>query len=1244
MQTCKKCHQAIFEGHAYELGDDRWHIQCFKCFKCDKALGCNSNFLVLGNGSLVCSSCSYNCKQCGKKIDDLAILTGDKAYCSNCFKCRVCKLKIEDLRYARTSKGLFCMACHEDLVAKKKKHDLKRKQKEQLLSLLRPSQSSSSATLPPATTTSTTNTTSASAASSLTLLSSHIPSSQSQSAVATPAVTPATSTVPNAGNFPMAGTAGSTGTGSLRSESPGMTLSPAPEMELSKLTTHSPLPSKLATAGVPSASNIPSGALIISTSSKSLLPAPLSTPSLMPSLSARSPRDHETISVDSYTTFESPSARRELTELTEQLQQVEPALPQGEEISVIKARKRLERSFDRSLAPDDGAILDLIESFSEPTTPVTTLMKAESESVANKESAKTGALNTNALEPSAVVSPRTTTGSGNATANGLGPGALDSSLPIPVTSPSKNASYADLMYPNKNIMIISPSQFHDTEFHAASLVSATNPTANSTSDNNSHNMQSLHVNDDSIRPRSSVSSPMAKVNRQARVVETTDENSATEQKDMSPYYLQSAVTTPKKNQALAGPITSPPPLLALPQIPTTPGSRGGSSAAVERAELYEPKGLGLKGMELKGLEMLKATHTLKEATPSVSNLEDTIPADEPEEEKPSRTKSTRSKLLLRHKRSISGGLTSGSLSSRLGFFKLREESERSGNGANGERGHTRHVLEGSINGQAFTTPPLPYSSPFRQSVYRELHSRSASDTHTPFMNEGELEFDVGMLKAEITSLDSRRQALLADNMRLNSDRSRMKETLVLLELKLNSEIDRLESIRREISELSATQQRLEDENESLVERNRALEAQNQASQANQSNQANHSNQVSQLNQLIQAHNNQTSQTSLSTAHLGALGSQPPSINHNRASQFYDANSDHVDNMNALDAVSEDVAETQKATRLKFWRRPKVSITLTGFNQTIGHLANQAGLSGNGNSGNGSGALTKMSLSFSSNSLHPSGHTQSTTSDVSENNGGSGGAFKSFNSLITKSRSTNLLESFVNTSSGGNNNNNNNHNNNNGVGGGDVPLFSSTIQRRAVFEGQKVPLIVSRCLEEVEQRGMDVEGIYRLSGGNSAIAAIENAFASVSVNADRKQANKITELLSGDINAVTSALKRYLRKLPDPLIPFALYSSFTKVGQSKTDTNERCQELVMRVILRLPSANKHALYLIGKHLDKVNYYSSVNRMNFKNLSVVFAPTIARDATGEREIMDMGARNEATELLFANFSTIFANYNE
>lgn len=128
-KICKSCHDPIIDGQAYKLGTDQWHVSCFKCSKCSKALGVNSNFLVLGTGALVCSSCSYTCKSCQKKIYDLAILTGDLAYCADCFKCKSCNKPIDDLKYARTSKGLFCMPCHNMLMEKKKKYEKMKKLK-----------------------------------------------------------------------------------------------------------------------------------------------------------------------------------------------------------------------------------------------------------------------------------------------------------------------------------------------------------------------------------------------------------------------------------------------------------------------------------------------------------------------------------------------------------------------------------------------------------------------------------------------------------------------------------------------------------------------------------------------------------------------------------------------------------------------------------------------------------------------------------------------------------------------------------------------------------------------------------------------------------------------------------------------------------------------------------------------------------------------------------------------------------
>jgi hypothetical protein len=104
---------------------NRWHIDCFRCNTCGTLLDSDANLLLLGDGSLICNNCTYSCNHCGNKIEDLAILTGDQAFCANCFRCRNCKRKIENLRYARTSQGIFCMSCHESLMARRRKKSKK---------------------------------------------------------------------------------------------------------------------------------------------------------------------------------------------------------------------------------------------------------------------------------------------------------------------------------------------------------------------------------------------------------------------------------------------------------------------------------------------------------------------------------------------------------------------------------------------------------------------------------------------------------------------------------------------------------------------------------------------------------------------------------------------------------------------------------------------------------------------------------------------------------------------------------------------------------------------------------------------------------------------------------------------------------------------------------------------------------------------------------------------------------------
>lgn len=70
--------------------------------------------------------------------------------------------------------------------------------------------------------------------------------------------------------------------------------------------------------------------------------------------------------------------------------------------------------------------------------------------------------------------------------------------------------------------------------------------------------------------------------------------------------------------------------------------------------------------------------------------------------------------------------------------------------------------------------------------------------------------------------------------------------------------------------------------------------------------------------------------------------------------------------------------------------------------------------------------------------------------------------------------------------------------------------------------------------------MDVEGIYRKSGGASQVNQVRSGF-------EKNNDYDISDP-DLDIHSVTSALKNYFRRLPIPLITFDVYDQFLEAGR------------------------------------------------------------------------------------------------
>lgn len=191
------------------------------------------------------------------------------------------------------------------------------------------------------------------------------------------------------------------------------------------------------------------------------------------------------------------------------------------------------------------------------------------------------------------------------------------------------------------------------------------------------------------------------------------------------------------------------------------------------------------------------------------------------------------------------------------------------------------------------------------------------------------------------------------------------------------------------------------------------------------------------------------------------------------------------------------------------------------------------------------------------------------------------------------------------------------------------LFGSELEARCEYEKRVIPNIVSRCIEEVEARGMDMEGIYRKSGGSGQVKQVQQGF-------ERDPSFDISDE-DLDIHAVTSALKQYFRKLPTPLITYDAYDSLLEAGRV---ADKEKQALALRgSVAELPEHHRDCLEFLIQHLARVMGMESENLMTPLNLAVVFAPTIMRPLSLEREMSDMQAQRTAVQALLELHRSVF-----
>nr|XP_020734106.1 rho GTPase-activating protein 9 isoform X6 [Odocoileus virginianus texanus] len=211
------------------------------------------------------------------------------------------------------------------------------------------------------------------------------------------------------------------------------------------------------------------------------------------------------------------------------------------------------------------------------------------------------------------------------------------------------------------------------------------------------------------------------------------------------------------------------------------------------------------------------------------------------------------------------------------------------------------------------------------------------------------------------------------------------------------------------------------------------------------------------------------------------------------------------------------------------------------------------------------------------------------------------------------------------------------------------VFGCQLESLCQREGDTVPGFVRLCVAAVDKRGLDVDGIYRVSGNLAVVQKLrflvdrERAITSDGRYMFPEQPGQegrldLDSAEWDDIHVITGALKLFLRELPQPLVPSLLLPDF-RAAIALTES-EQCLSQIQELISSMPKPNHDTLRYLLEHLCRVIAHSDKNRMTPHNLGIVFGPTLFRP---EQDASDPVAHvlypGQVVQLMLTNFSRLF-----
>uniref|UniRef100_A0A3B3BHZ7 Rho GTPase activating protein 27 n=1 Tax=Oryzias melastigma TaxID=30732 RepID=A0A3B3BHZ7_ORYME len=194
------------------------------------------------------------------------------------------------------------------------------------------------------------------------------------------------------------------------------------------------------------------------------------------------------------------------------------------------------------------------------------------------------------------------------------------------------------------------------------------------------------------------------------------------------------------------------------------------------------------------------------------------------------------------------------------------------------------------------------------------------------------------------------------------------------------------------------------------------------------------------------------------------------------------------------------------------------------------------------------------------------------------------------------------------------------------------VFGCPLDTLCAHEKTTVPSFVEKCIKAVEKRGLDIDGLYRVSGNLAVIQKLR-------FKADHEELN-LEDGQWEDVHVITGALKLFFRELPEPLFPYSHFEAFISAIRIP-DYNTKLLR-IYELVRSLPQANHDTMALLFEHLHRLIQYGEDNRMTVQNVAIVFGPTLLRPEKESSNIaMHMIFQNQIVEFILNEYERIFCS---